>query len=124
VIKVVIKNDRPRACPTDPQFAAAISLMKPESPRTASLRSAIMNGKGIPTAMFPRAALILLTVSVLDAQVTFDRILHADKEPQNWLTYSGTTLGQRYSTLNQITPDNVKDLTMQWAFQARSTEKF
>jgi len=52
------------------------------------------------------------------------RILHAEKEPQNWLTYSGTTLGQRYSTLKQITPDNVKDLTMQWAFQARSTEKF
>jgi len=83
-----------------------------------------MNGKGIATTMFVRAALALLAVSALNAQVTFDRILHADKEPQNWLTYSGTTLGQRYSTLKQITPDNVKDLTMQWAFQARSTEKF
>ena len=83
-----------------------------------------MNGKGIATTMFARAALVLLAVSALNAQVTFDRILHADKEPQNWLTYSGTTLGQRYSTLKQITPDNVKDLTMQWAFQARSTEKF
>ncbi|MEO8049493.1 MAG: PQQ-dependent dehydrogenase, methanol/ethanol family [Acidobacteriota bacterium] len=74
--------------------------------------------------MFARAALILLAVSTVNAQVTFDRILHADKEPQNWLTYSGTTLGQRYSPLTQITPDNVKNLTMQWAFQARSTEKF
>jgi alcohol dehydrogenase (cytochrome c) len=83
-----------------------------------------MNGKGIATTMFVRAALALFAVSALNAQVTFDRILHADKEPQNWLTYSGTTLGQRYSTLKQITPDNVKDLTMQWAFQARSTEKF
>ena len=45
----------------------------------------------------------------VNAQVTFDRILHADKEPQNWLTYSGTTLGQRYSPLKQITPDNVKE---------------
>ena len=88
------------------------------------LNGAIMNGKGIPIAMFARAALALLAISTLNAQVTFDRILHADKEPQNWLTYSGTTLGQRYSTLKQITPDNVKDLTMQWAFQARSTEKF
>ena len=26
----------------------------------------------------------------LVAQVSFDRILNADKEPQNWLTYSGT----------------------------------
>jgi alcohol dehydrogenase (cytochrome c) len=83
-----------------------------------------MNGKGIAITMFARAALALLAVSTINAQVTFDRILHADKEPQNWLTYSGTTLGQRYSPLKQITPDNVKDLTMQWAFQARSTEKF
>src|ERR1700678_1910268 len=82
-----------------------------------------MNGKGIPL-MLPRAALVLIAVSALDAQVTFDRILHADKEPQNWLTYGGTTLSQRYSTLAQITPDNVKDLTMQWAFQTRTTEKF
>ena len=83
-----------------------------------------MNGKGIAITMFARAALALLAISTVHAQVTFDRILHADKEPQNWLTYSGTTLGQRYSTLKQITPDNVKDLAMQWAFQARSTEKF
>ena len=47
-----------------------------------------------------------------DAPVTpvpFDRILKADKEPQNWLTYSGTTMSQRYSGLNQITPANAKD---------------
>ncbi len=25
----------------------------------------------------------------VSAQVTYDRILHADREPQNWLTYSG-----------------------------------
>jgi hypothetical protein len=25
----------------------------------------------------------------LSAQVTYDRILHADREPQNWLTYGG-----------------------------------
>jgi hypothetical protein len=29
-------------------------------------------------------------IAPLSAQVTFDRILHADREPQNWLTYSGT----------------------------------
>jgi len=71
-----------------------------------------------------RALLVLLLAASLDAQVTFDRILRADKEPQNWLTYSGSTLGQRYSALTQINPDNAKNLTMQWAFQARSTEKF
>jgi len=56
--------------------------------------------------------------------VTFDRILHADREPQNWLSYSGTPLNQRYSGLAQITPANVKSLQLQWIWQARSLEKF
>jgi alcohol dehydrogenase (cytochrome c) len=60
----------------------------------------------------------------LDAQVTFDRLLNAAKEPQNWLTYSGSTMSQRYSTLSQITPGNVKNLELQWIYQARSLEKF
>src|SRR5258708_14968211 len=59
-----------------------------------------------------------------DRGVSFERILAADKEPQNWLTYSGTTLSQRYSLLHQIAPGNVKNLELQWVFQARSLEKF
>ena len=58
------------------------------------------------------------------AQVSFDRILGAGSEPQNWLTYSGSTMSQRYTTLTQITPENVKNLELQWMFQARSLEKF
>ena len=57
-------------------------------------------------------------------QVSFDRILASGKEPQNWLTYSGSTMSQRYSTLTQIKPENVKNLELQWMFQARSLEKF
>ena len=68
--------------------------------------------------------LVVISACALHAQVTFDRILRADKEPQNWLTYSGTTQSQRYSLLTQITPANVGNLKAQWAFQARSTEKF
>ena len=52
--------------------------------------------------------------------VTSDRILNAAKEPQNWLTYSGNYAGQRYSTLDQITQANVKNLELQWVFQVRS----
>src|SRR5579863_10622962 len=62
--------------------------------------------------------------SVWGQGVTFDRLLHADREPQNWLTYSGTVGGQRYSPLNQITPANVKNLELQWVWQAKSVEKF
>jgi alcohol dehydrogenase (cytochrome c) len=83
--------------------------------------------------MFTRelaAGVVLLALSAgsAGAQVTFDRILHADKEPQNWLTYSGTLMGQRYSPLTQITPANVKNLELQWVFQTRGpaepVEKF
>jgi len=68
----------------------------------------------------------LLAAGLVSAQapVSFDRIQNSSKEPQNWLTYSGNVLGQRYSELTQITPANVKNMEMQWAFQARSTEKF
>src|ERR1700688_364155 len=55
--------------------------------------------------------------------VPFQRILEASKEPQNWLTYSGTEMSQRHSALMQMTPDNAKDLTLKWVFQARSLDK-
>src|SRR6266705_4534127 len=74
--------------------------------------------------MFARALLLICAAGALNAQVTFDRILRADKEPQNWLTYSGSVLGQRYSPLAQVNPANVSNLQLQWAFQARSLEKF
>ncbi len=51
--------------------------------------------------------------------VTFDRILNADKEPQNWLTFGGTYRSLHYSLLNQIKPDNANDLELKWVFQAR-----
>jgi len=70
------------------------------------------------------AAVVGLLPGLLCGQVTFDRIVGADKEPQNWLTYSGTTLSQRHSSLTQITPDNAKNLQLQWVYQARSLEKF
>src|SRR6267154_81307 len=73
--------------------------------------------------MLARVLLVVCATASLRAQVTFDRILHADKEPQNWLTYSGS-MSQRYSLLDQINPGNVNSLQMQWAFQARSLERF
>ncbi|HUG89987.1 MAG TPA: PQQ-dependent dehydrogenase, methanol/ethanol family [Planctomycetaceae bacterium] len=69
-------------------------------------------------------AVVLGAGASLQAQVTFDRILRAAQEPHNWLTYSGDVLSQRHSQLTQITPDNVRNLELQWVFQARSLEKY
>jgi alcohol dehydrogenase (cytochrome c) len=67
---------------------------------------------------------VLATASLHAQQVSFDRLLHADREPQNWLSYSGTVFNQRHTQLSQITPANVKNLDLQWIWQARSLEKF
>jgi alcohol dehydrogenase (cytochrome c) len=74
--------------------------------------------------MISRALLLISITGSLWAQVSFDRILKAGQEPQNWLTYSGNVNSQRYSTLAQVTPDNVKNLQLQWIFQAKSLEKY
>jgi alcohol dehydrogenase (cytochrome c) len=66
---------------------------------------------------------LLLTAGTISAQqVPFERILNASKEPQNWLTYGGTFFNQRYSLLNQLTTDNVKNLELQWVLQVRAMD--
>ena len=56
--------------------------------------------------------------------VTSERMLKADQEPGNWLMYSGTYNGWRFSRLNQINAQNVKNLRVKWLFQGRHLEKF
>src|SRR5512141_1309729 len=70
----------------------------------------------IPSALI----CVLFAAASSDAQVTFDRLVKASQEPQNWLTYSGTLDGQRYSLLTSITPANVKSLSLEWVLQART----
>lgn len=68
-------------------------------------------------------AMVSLGTVPLFAQITNDRLLNTDKEPQNWLMFSGSYRGLRYSLLNQITPANAKDLEVKWVFQPNSLEK-
>jgi hypothetical protein len=60
----------------------------------------------------PARSITVLASCLLGQNVAFDRILNANKEPQNWLTYSGALNGQRQSG-SQITPVNVKNLELQ-----------
>lgn len=70
------------------------------------------------------ALLSFLASAEIPAQVSFERLLNAEQEPENWLSYSGTLSNHRYSLLDQITTANVQDLRLQWIWQARSLEKF
>jgi alcohol dehydrogenase (cytochrome c) len=49
--------------------------------------------------------------------VSYERLLNATKEPGNWLTYSGDYRSHHYSSLNQITVDNVHRLRAKWIYQ-------
>jgi alcohol dehydrogenase (cytochrome c) len=48
-------------------------------------------------------------------EVTFERLVNADREPQNWLMNHRTYDAQRYSPLARIDRSNVKDLRLAYA---------
>ena len=77
------------------------------------------------SAILPLAALpVFLLASALAAQVSTERLQNAASDPKNWLTYSGSYMSQRHSALDQITPDNAKELELKWVFQAQSLQTF
>jgi len=59
----------------------------------------------------------------LSAQVSFDRIRNAAKEPESWVTYSGNYSAHRFSPLSEIVPGNVGRLKVSWIYQAPSQHK-
>jgi alcohol dehydrogenase (cytochrome c) len=68
-------------------------------------RTALLCGTIVAAAMLPARA----------ADVTPERLLNPDKEPQNWLMNHRTYDGQRFSPLARINRDNVKNLKLAYA---------
>jgi alcohol dehydrogenase (cytochrome c) len=63
---------------------------------------------------------LLLTVPALFGQgTTPDMLLNPPKD--TWPAYHGDYTGKRHSLLTQITPQNVKNLGLTWAFQTGAT---
>jgi alcohol dehydrogenase (cytochrome c) len=60
-------------------------------------------------------AATMLASPAFAADVTPERLLNPDKEPQNWLMNHRTYDGQRYSPLARISRDNVKNLKLAYA---------
>lgn len=55
-------------------------------------------------------------LSAQAAPTTYERLLAADNEPQNWLLNTGNYSNWAYSKLNQITKANVANLQMKFMF--------
>ncbi len=51
--------------------------------------------------------------------ITYDRLLKTGNEPGNWLMYSGNYSSHHFSSLNQITSENVNRLRVKWIFHER-----
>src|SRR3984957_10907861 len=60
-------------------------------------------------------AATILTPPAFAADVTPERLLNPDREPQNWLMNHRTYDGQRFSPLTRINKGNVKGLRLAYA---------
>ena len=85
--------------------------------------------KGSQVDMNFRRALFLLATSALILVAVPEVIFAQGVDPQmllhppadSWPGYHGDYSGRRHSSLTQITPQNVKDLSLAWAFQTEQT---
>ena len=67
---------------------------------------------------------LFVVPQVAQAQVTYERLLNADAEPHNWLTYSGGYDSLRHTALDEITLMNADDLELKWVHLANSLQVF
>ncbi len=72
--------------------------------RIGSIRIALLAG-----------SMLAIAAPVLAAEVTPQRLLNPDKEPQNWLMNHRSYDGQRFSPLARINKTNVKNLKLAYA---------
>jgi alcohol dehydrogenase (cytochrome c) len=68
-----------------------------------------------PAAIVVTGTFLSVAVPATAAEVTSDRLIKADKEPQNWLMNHRTYDAQRYSPLDKINTSNVKSLKLAYA---------
>jgi mono/diheme cytochrome c family protein len=50
------------------------------------------------------------------------RLVNAEDEPENWVMYSGTYSGQRYSRLDEIETINAEHLEIDWVYQFETNQ--
>jgi alcohol dehydrogenase (cytochrome c) len=68
-----------------------------------------------PAAILVATILLTVAAPATATEVTSDRLINADKEPENWLMNHRTYDAQRYSPLDKINTSNVKSLKLAYA---------
>ncbi|MEQ8953656.1 MAG: PQQ-binding-like beta-propeller repeat protein, partial [Gammaproteobacteria bacterium] len=72
---------------------------------------------GLPGAVLAQEDQFQTVITPAFTPITWERLVNAADEPENWLMYSGTLDSKRYSRLDQINTGNVNQLEMKWAYQ-------
>ena len=79
------------------------------------VREDLMPKRTMSAATLLMTTLLSVAGSATAAEVTSDRLINADKEPQNWLMNHRTYDAQRYSPLDRINTTNVRGLKLAYA---------
>jgi len=107
----IVEGERPlkdRILPKQPP-AAAQSLGQPPKNGRKHMNPFVR-------CLLVTAAIQAATITVATGAFANDDIMKNQKDPANWALQLGNYAGQRYSTLDQITRDNVKNLRPVWQF--------
>ena len=99
----------------------AFACLATRSLEVAALKSRCIRSQCIALGL---AAISVISLNAQGLPVTSDRLLNSDAELGDWLMYSRTYNGWRFSRLDQINRDNVAELEVKWLFQGRHQEKF
>ena len=71
------------------------------------------------------AAFVGFASQAIAADVDWDRLLNADKDPNNWVMYHGDFTGWHFSGLDQINTGNVDGLKLNTEFRpSRNRNRF
>ncbi len=84
--------------------------------RHAGICAAIVACVGCGTQHLPKVPETSPVAAGQAKEVDSTRIINADKEPGNWMTYGRTYNEQRFSPLKQITDGNVQKLSLAWYY--------
>src|SRR6266853_1580221 len=110
-----LPNCAPRACGHRLQGDVDCCQTVIAARRRATQWEALMAGRIGSIRIALLAGSMLATSPLLAADVTPERLLNPDKEPQNWLMNHRTYDGQRFSPLDTINKGNVKGLKLAYA---------
>src|ERR1051325_5646005 len=87
----------------------------------ANLQVRLLEG-GLKTALYKTALGAVMFAATASAQ-SVDPAALLKPPADSWLTYHGDYSGRHHSALRQITPDNVGQLALSWAFQTGQTQQ-